>query len=87
MEQEYIYLLIEREFITTNKNIYKIGRTKQNNYGRFNSYPKNSKLLLQIICKDCTLCEQKLIKIFKSKYKQCIDIGIEYFEGNYNRNN
>lgn len=32
---QYIYLLQEREFIKTNENIYKIGKTKQENCKRF----------------------------------------------------
>ena len=48
-----IYLLQEREFINSNENIYKIGRTKQANIQRFNQYPKGSKLLLHIVCDDC----------------------------------
>ena len=37
---EYIYLLHEREFIKTNENIYKIGKSKQENTKRISSYPK-----------------------------------------------
>ncbi len=40
MDIEYIYLIQEREFINSKQPIYKIGRTKQNNYKRFEQYPK-----------------------------------------------
>ena len=40
----YIYLLIEREFIKTNENIYKIGYTKQPNGKRFKD--PSSKILI-----------------------------------------
>ena len=83
MESQYIYLLIEREFIKTNENIFKLGKTKQSNLKRFDSYPKGSKLLYQTICSDCDSIEILLIKIFKKTYKQRKDIGNEYFEGNY----
>lgn len=79
----YIYLLKEREFIKTNEDVYKIGRSKQENIKRFNQYPKGSILLLQIVCEDCISEENTLIKLFKTKFKQREDIGIEYFEGNY----
>lgn len=57
---EYIYLLIVREFKNSKKNVYKIGRTKQENHKRFNQYPKGSSLLLQIICNDCTKNEKDI---------------------------
>jgi hypothetical protein len=78
---QYIYLIQEREFINSKKNIYKIGKTKQSNNKRFQQYPKGSILLLQLICEDCTAIENKLINLFKTKYTQCKDIGTEYFEG------
>ena len=81
MEINYIYLLQEREFIKTNEQIYKIGKTKQNNNNRFKQYPKGSILLFQIICSNCDYIEKCLIKIFKQKYKHCTNIGNEYFEG------
>jgi hypothetical protein len=80
----YIYLLQEREFIKTNENIYKIGRTEQENYQRFNQYPKGTILLFQMMCSDCKNTETNIIKEFKNVFKQRIDIGNEYFEGDYN---
>ena len=80
---EYIYLLKEREFMKTNENIYKIGKTKQDNFKRFNSYPKGSVLIFQILCSNCTNIENKLIKLFREKYIKRKDIGNEYFEGDY----
>jgi len=79
----YIYLLHLREFINSNEPIFKLGKSKQENLKRFNSYPKGSKLLFQIICDDCDKIEKNLIKLFKINYEQQIDIGIEYFKGNY----
>jgi hypothetical protein len=81
---EYIYLIQEREFIKTNENIYKIGKTKQYNNNRFRQYPKESILLHQTICNNCDETEKELIKIFKKKFKQVKNIGNEYFEGDYN---
>jgi len=83
MNTDYIYLLQEREFITSKQNIYKIGKTKQNNLNRFSQYPKGSILLFQIICNDCNITEKILIKLFDSKYIKRTDIGNEYFQGNF----
>ncbi len=79
----YIYLIHLREFIKTNENIYKIGKTKQENNKRFNQYPKGSKILIYIICDNCDALEKDIIKIFKNKYNHRKDIGTEYFEGNF----
>ena len=80
---QYIYLLITREYRNTGENIYKVGRTTQENHKRFKDYPKDSLLLFQIICKDCKYIEKIIINKFKEKFKQRKDIGIEYFEGDY----
>jgi hypothetical protein len=77
----YIYLIKLREFIKTKENIYKIGKTKQENLSRVNSYPKGSILIIQIECDDCDKTEKELIKLFKEKYIHRKDIGNEYFEG------
>ncbi len=83
MNIQYVYLLKEREFIKTKEEIYTIGRTEQINLQRFKQYPKNSMLLLQVTCTDCKNFEKMIIKLFKKKYNQRRDIGIEYFEGNF----
>lgn len=78
----YIYLLQEREFVNAGENIYKVGKTKQENLHRFYQYPKGSELILQRQCNDCDMLEKLLIKYFISKYIHRTDIGFEYFEGN-----
>jgi len=82
-DTQYIYLLQEREFVNSNKNVYKIGKTTQTNTKRFSQYPKGSILLLQIICINCNNCEKQIIQLFTQKYKLRKDIGNEYFEGNH----
>ena len=79
----YIYLLQEREFVKCNENIYKVGKTKKDQFTRFNQYPNGSILLLQIKCNDCDCNEREIIKLFKSKYTYKKQIGHEYFEGDY----
>jgi len=82
MSSGYIYLLQPLRSITDNKNVYKIGKTKRNNYKRFNEYPSGSILLLQSSCENCDLMERKLLKIFDEKFIKKTDYGREYFEGN-----
>jgi hypothetical protein len=78
----YIYLLRLREFIKTNENVYKIGRTKQYNLKRINQYPKGTEIIIFRKCFNCNKMENEIIKLFKNKYNHCIDYGNEYFEGN-----
>uniref|UniRef100_A0A6C0ICB6 Uncharacterized protein n=1 Tax=viral metagenome TaxID=1070528 RepID=A0A6C0ICB6_9ZZZZ len=71
---EYVYLVIEREFVHSDQSVYKIGRSSQENDNRF-----------QLICQqrvmDSQFLEREIIQLFKHKYKQRSDIGREYFEG------
>ena len=81
MSSGYIYLLQPLRSITDNEEIYKIGKTKRNNFKRFNEYPIGSILLLQSSCKNCDLMERRLLKIFDEKFIKQKDYGIEYFKG------
>jgi hypothetical protein len=81
---EYIYLLQEREFVNSEKSIYKLGKSKQDNTARVRQYPKGSILLFQKICNNCDSNETELIKLFNEKYVKHSEIGNEYFEGNVN---
>jgi hypothetical protein len=77
----YIYILQAREFIKTKEPIYKIGKSKQLNLGRFSQYPNGSVLYFQLVVPDCDKLEKILIRQFKGKYIQRTDIGTEYFQG------
>jgi hypothetical protein len=83
MSAQYVYLIQEREFIKTSENIFKVGKSKQENNKRINQYPKQSKLILQILCDNCDILEKELIISFKNKYNHRKDIGNEYFEGEH----
>jgi hypothetical protein len=76
----YIYILREREFITTKDPIYKIGRS-QNVSKRVAQYPKGSKLIFMVEVTDVNKTETCLLRIFREKFKVCKDIGREYFAG------
>jgi hypothetical protein len=81
MSSEYIYLLQPLQSITNNEDIYKIGKTKRNNFKRFNEYPSGSVLLLQTSCINCDLMEKKLLKLFNEIFTKRTDYGREYFKG------
>ena len=80
---EYIYLLQEREFIKTNEPIYKIGKTKQEKLQRIKSYPNGSKLIFYNDCIDCDEKEKLILKEFKNHFIHMNKIGNEYFMGDY----
>ena len=79
---EGLYLMHTREFIATNTPILKLGRSN-NTENRTNQYPKGSRIMLMIACKNSIACEAYLINLFKTKFKQAKYYGTEYFEGNY----
>jgi len=81
MSSGYIYLLKPLRSIIDNEEIYKIGKTKRNNFKRFNEYPIGSILMLQSSCKNCDLMERILLKIFNEQFIKETDYGREYFRG------
>jgi hypothetical protein len=84
MTEGFIYLLREREFIKTNENIYKIGKSKQEFGKRFSQYPNQSQMYLHLYVNDVDKFEKTLIDLFSIEFNKRIDIGYEYFEGNVN---
>ena len=79
MVSDYIYIVHCEQHIHTN--IYKIGRTSQQEFRRFNGYPKNSELLLYMHVDDSHTIELELLSLFKEKYTQITSAGAEYFQG------
>ena len=77
---EFVYMVIEREFIKCAESVYKIGRTKDVKH-RLQRYPKGTELLLLSTVSDSIFVENQIKKTFKEKFKQRTDIGTEYFEG------
>lgn len=78
MEYHFIYLIQDARDINTN--IYKIGKSTQENTRRVKSYPKGSFLYLQVACNNCHTMETKIIDYFKSEFGSPIR-GREYFLG------
>lgn len=81
-QYSYIYLIQDRTSVALDNGIYKIGKTKQKNFARLNTYPKGYRIILFIACSNCDTLESSLIELFKKKYKQVLDYGNEYFQGN-----
>lgn len=77
-----VYLLQTRESLHKNDNVFKVGRTSQDELKRFNCYPKGSKLHLHISCFDGVNVEAKIINTFTDKYDNAEIYGNEYFHGN-----
>ncbi len=78
---EYIYLLETRESVRLGDQIYKIGKTKQEIFKRFDQYPTGTILILYRLCFNCDKVEKSLLKIFNTKYKNISIYGTEYFHG------
>ena len=81
---EYVYLLHEREFLNSGRQLYKIGRTSQSPNDRFDDYPKGSCVVFYLRVPDSKATEKAIKAAFKLKFKQDRDIGQEYFEGDVN---
>lgn len=83
--ENYLYIIKEREFIKTNENVYKIGRTNKGHYKRFTQYPKGSVVMALIKVPDAVLYEGQIKKIFNKTFKQRKDIGSEYYEEDFKK--
>ena len=80
---EHVYLIREREFISLNEPIYKLGKTKRSPSDRMKGYPKGSEVILFTAVDDCDEIERKMMVEFKQKFTAKPEIGREYFQGSY----
>ncbi len=64
---ESIYLIHTREFVNSNKPIYRLGRGTDV-INRINQYPLGSKVLFIMACNNSLKCEARLINILKTKF-------------------
>ena len=85
----YIYLIQLVEFKLKKQNIYKIGRTDQENpKDRTNHYDRNYQTYLEHYVDDCKQKEKEILKLFKENFTQYQENGYEntreYFEGDVN---
>lgn len=77
----FIYLIRLREFMRVKEEVYKVGKTTKPCIKRLNRYPTGSEIICILPCLNCHTTENEIKKLFKSKYKQRNEYGIEYFEG------
>jgi hypothetical protein len=75
-----VYLLREREFISLDQPVYKIGRAKNVSI-RFDAYPKGSEVLFTLAVQNMRETEKDIKDEFNKKFNNRKDIGTEYFEG------
>lgn len=78
----YVYIIQEREFVRLGEPTYKIGKTGQETpWDRLKQYPKGSETYLLLKVDDKDEFERKILALFRNKYKQMSDYGVEYFQG------
>jgi hypothetical protein len=75
------YIVQEREFINSKKNIYTIGQTKQHDFKRFQQYPKQTQIHILLKVVDCLKFEKRMMEVFDEKFICRTDLGREYYEG------
>lgn len=75
----YLYIIHEREFIKTNENVFKFGRTFDI-FTRFHQYPKGSKLILSVNSNNPVAHERIILDALRTHFCNRRDIGAEYFE-------
>ena len=78
-----IYLLKTREFVNSNQNVFKIGKSSKQGISRINQYPKGSVLYFLITVLNEDLIEHKIIELFSIQFIHKKEYGNEYFEGDY----
>lgn len=79
---QYVYLIQTSEAITNKENVYKIGNTRKLNMTRLSNYKKGYKVIYALEVSNSLLAEQKILEKLKTLFKQRLDYGREYFEGN-----
>ena len=85
-----IYLIQLANFVTTDQNVYKVGRTDQSNMNnRLRNYDRGYELYIAMNVDDTLKVEQKILNVFNSKFKR-YDSGDyknskEYFIGDIDK--
>lgn len=81
-EIHHLYCLIEREFINSGENVYKVGKSLHLTQ-RMSAYPKGSYVISVFKVNNCHALEKVLLKkLDESKIiRNARDIGREYYRG------
>jgi T5orf172 domain len=80
-EVEHVYIVYEREYLSQNKPVYKIGQTSREAQDRFKAYSKSTRIMVCMNVVDSKKVERDIIDEFKEHFIQRTDIGTESFEG------
>lgn len=66
-----IYLIQLANFVTTNQNVYKIGRTDQSNMNnRLRNYDRGYELYIVMNVDDTLKVEKEILNVFNSEFKR-----------------
>ena len=90
LETNYVYMIQRYDFVESDNNIYKIGRSRKEDKKnplltkRLKSYLKGSKTIKCAIVNNCKIVENEIKQQFIMKFTQCRNIGTEYFRGELN---
>ena len=81
-ESHHLYCLIEREFIQSGENLYKVGKSLHLSQ-RMSAYPKGSYIISVFKVNDCHVLEKVLLKQLDAcnDVTNARDIGREYYRG------
>lgn len=77
----YIYLIRLHEFVSTNEQTYKVGKTTRQITDRINEYPKNSELYMNIFVPNCHIVETRILQKMKTLFVRRREYGLETFTG------
>ena len=80
MTHHYVYLFHTQKFVDSKEPVYKICKTIQPNFERFNPYVDAESFHFKIPCHNCHDLEKKIIALFQINY--VLHYGREYFKGN-----
>ena len=85
IESHHLYILIEREFIHSHEQLFKVGKSVHLSQ-RMSSYPKGSYIISIFKVNDCHKTEKILLKALDNlkTITNARDIGREYYRGNLN---
>jgi len=77
----YIFIVWPTDYQKNNECVYKIGSTKDIKLN-METFPKKSVLILNIHVKNMTCIHKHVSKQFKEDFKERLDVGKDFFEGN-----
>jgi hypothetical protein len=81
-ESHHLYCLIEREFINSGQNVYKVGKSLHLSQ-RMSAYPKGSSVISVFKVNNCHTLEKVLLKQLDGckELTNARDVGREYYRG------